>query len=132
MGFRAGSYARIWSSEPVSDGVTKINLSISKKNKTTEKYETEFSGFVKFIGTVNAKYAAKLKDGDRIKLGDVDVKTFKGKTNGKYYTEFICFNFDVVENQNNSQENNPFVGSVLPDSEAEFTNEDAEDNKLPF
>lgn len=132
MGFRAGSYARIWSSEPISDGVTKINLSISKKNKTTEQYETEFSGFVKFIGTANAKNAAKLKDGDRIKLGDVDVTTFKSKSNGKYYTNFICFNFDVVENQNNSQENNPFVGSVLPDSEAEFTNEDAEDNKLPF
>ena len=47
MGFRNGAYAKVWD-EPsvVSDSMTKLRVSISRKNKTTGEYETDFSGLV--------------------------------------------------------------------------------------
>lgn len=72
MGFRVGAYAKVWSVEPKSDTWTKLRISISKKKKDTEEYITEFSGFVDVNGTVSAARAARLKEGDRIRLGEVD------------------------------------------------------------
>lgn len=73
MGFRTGSYATIWTVESASDTRTKARISISRKNKQTGEYDTDFSGFVDFIGTAAARKALSLKEKDRIKLGDVDV-----------------------------------------------------------
>ena len=73
MGFRTGAYAMVWSVEPKTDTWTKARISISRKNKTTEEFEQDFSGFVDFSGTASAKKAAALKPESRIKLGDVDV-----------------------------------------------------------
>lgn len=60
MGFRTGSYATIWSVESASDTRTKARISISRKNKQTGEYDTDFSGFVDFIGTAAAKKALML------------------------------------------------------------------------
>lgn len=75
MGFRTGAYAKVWEVTPMSDTSTKVRLSVSRKNKQTNEYEQDFSGFVLAIGTAAAKKAACLKEGERIKLGDVDVTT---------------------------------------------------------
>lgn len=42
MGFRTGSYATIWSVESASDTRTKARISISRKNKQTGEYDTDF------------------------------------------------------------------------------------------
>ena len=57
MGFRTGSYATIWSVESATDTRTKARISISRKNKQTGEYDTDFSGFVDFIGTAAARKA---------------------------------------------------------------------------
>lgn len=57
MGFRNGAYATIWEVKPVSDTNTKARISVSRKNKQTGQYETDFSGFVEFIGTAAASKA---------------------------------------------------------------------------
>mgnify|MGYP000099157867 CR=1 FL=1 len=44
MGFRTGSYATIWTVESASDTRTKARISISRKNKQTGEYDTDFSG----------------------------------------------------------------------------------------
>lgn len=75
MGFRTGAYAKVWEVTPMSDTSTKVRMSISRKNKQSGEYEQDFSGFVLAIGTAAAKKAAGLKEGNRIKLGDVDVTT---------------------------------------------------------
>lgn len=75
MGFRTGAYAKVWEVTPMSDTSTKVRMSISRKNKQSGEYEQDFSGFVLAIGTAAAKKAASLKEGNRIKLGDVDVTT---------------------------------------------------------
>ena len=75
MGFRTGAFAKVWEVTPMSDTSTKVRMSISRKNKQSGEYEQDFSGFVLAIGTAAAKKAAGLKEGNRIKLGDVDVTT---------------------------------------------------------
>lgn len=75
MGFRTGAFAKVWEVKPFSDTSVKLRLSVSRKNKQTGEYEQDFSGFVNAVGTAAAKKAASLKEGDRIKIGDVDVTT---------------------------------------------------------
>ena len=88
MGFRKESYATVWSVETVSDTLTKARISISRKNKQTGEYETDFSGFVSFVGTAAAKKASLLKEKDRIRLGDVDVTNKYDKEKNVTYTNF--------------------------------------------
>ena len=124
MGFRTGSYAKIWEIEPKSDTNTTIRLSISRKNKNTGEYEQDFSGFVSFIGTVSAKKASCLKKGDRIKLGDVDVTTNYNKEKKVTYTNFKCFSFDVLSETKDASTdigNQPVVDSG-----------EVDDSRLPF
>ena len=51
MGFRKDTFATVWSVEPTSDTMTKARISISRKNRQTGEYETDFSGFVSFVGS---------------------------------------------------------------------------------
>jgi len=95
MGFRTNAYATIWNVEPVSDTRTKARISISRKNKQTGEYETDFSGFVDFIGTAAAKKSACLKEKDRIRLGEIDVTNNYVKEKNVTYTNFKIFSFET-------------------------------------
>lgn len=94
MGFRKDSYATVWSVTPMSSTMTKARISIDRKNKETGQYEQEFGGFVIFVGTANAAKAMKLKERDRIRLGDVDVTNRYDKEKKIEYTSFKIFSFD--------------------------------------
>jgi len=93
MGFRKDAYATIWEVTPMSDTFTKCRISISKKDRTSGEYSQDFGGYVSFVGTACAKKASKLKEKDRIKLGDVDVTTRYDKTKSASYTNFNVYNF---------------------------------------
>ena len=123
MGFRTGAYAKVWEVTPMSDTSTKVRMSISRKNKQSGEYEQDFSGFVLAIGTAAAKKAASLKEGNRIKLGDVDVTTKYDKEKKVTYTNFKMFSFepDGEEPRDSSTEPQPTV------DEGEI-----DDNRLPF
>lgn len=123
MGFRKDAYATVWEVTPVSETMTKVRLSISKKNKQTDQYETDFSGFVAFVGAANAKNAAHLSEKERIKLGDVDVTTKYDKDKKITYTNFTTFSFE-------SQTSN-----ASPDIESVIENkieETISDGAIPF
>ena len=96
MGFRSGSFATVWSVEPGKGNFTNVRLSISRKNKDTDQYEDEFSDFCMFIGEARAK-AEKLKERDRIKLGDVDVTRRYDSNKQKAYYTFKVFSFDMAD-----------------------------------
>lgn len=123
MGFRTGAYATIWSTEPISDTVTKCRISISRKNKSTGEYETEFGGFVSFLGTVAAKKALKLKEKDRIKIADCDVKTHYDKAKNMTYYNFNIFSFETGAEEKKSKQTD-YTENPVEDS-------DVSDN-LPF
>lgn len=97
MGFRTGAFTKIWAIEPVRDTITKARVSISKKNNNTGKYESEFDGFIAFLGTAAASKAAKLKEGDRIKLGDIDVVRKYDKEKQKEYINFNVYSFEMAD-----------------------------------
>lgn len=96
MGFRNGAFCKCWSVEPGKGNFTKVRMSVSRKNRDTGVYEQDFSGFVMMIGQAHAK-AQKLKEGDRIKLGDVDVTTTYDKERSREYVNYKCFDFEMAD-----------------------------------
>lgn len=122
MGFRSGSYCKIWSVEPVRDTITRARISISKKNKTTGQYEQDFGGYVAFIGSAAATSAAKLKEGDRIKLGDVDVTNSYNKETKQTYVNYNIYSFEVDGDQRQTVDN----------TTQEVDDGETDDSQLPF
>lgn len=96
MPFRSNAYATVWETKP-SAKYTDVRLSCSSKNKTTGQYESDFSGFVRFIGDAH-KMAAGLKTKDRIQLGEVSCTNTYSKENKTTYYNFQCFSFTPAEN----------------------------------
>lgn len=101
MGFRTGAYATIWEIKKGNGNYTDIRLSISKKNKQTNQYETDFSGFVRLIGTAHQN-AAALKEKDRIKIGSCDVTNHYDKEKNITYTNFAIFDFEEADSNTNT------------------------------
>lgn len=121
MGFRQGAFAKVWEVKSKNDTSTDLRISISRKNKKTEAYEQEFTGYVTCFGADVAKRAAALSEGDRIKLGDVDVTNRYDKEKGITYTTFKVFGFE-----------NPDAGGGHTTSASVDDGEIDENNHLPF
>ena len=128
MGFRKDTFATVWSIEPTSDTMTKARISISRKNRQTGEYETDFSGFVSFVGSVAAKKAASLKEKDRIKLGDVDVTNRYDKEKNVTYTNFKVFSF---ENENEVG-NNQSATNAVERAQENVGSGEIDDSNLPY
>lgn len=124
MGFRTGAFAKVWNVESISDTNTKLRISISRKNRKTGEYEQDFSGFVNCIGTAAARKAASLKEGARIKLGEVDVSTKYVEEKKTTYTNFKVFSFDP-EDGSKDQDDDPKPKKEVDDG-------DPGDSRLPF
>lgn len=115
MGFKNGAYAKVWSVETVSDVKTKMRISISRKNKVTNEFIEDFSGFVACVGADTAKQAAALKKGDRIKLGGCDVTNRYDAEKKTTYTNFTVFDFEVLESSGSpakAERNDPVPANV--------------------
>lgn len=128
MGFRKDSFATVWSVEAVSDTMTKGRISISRKNKQSDEYETDFSGFVSFVGTAAAKKALALKEKDRIKLGDVDVTNRYDKEKNVTYTNFKVFSFDIPGSNSNSS----WQTAQNTEPQPQVDGGEVDDSRLPF
>lgn len=133
MSFRNGSYATVWEIKPMSDTFTKGRISTSRKNKVTGEYETDFSGFVSFIGTAAANKAIKLQERDRIKLNNVDVTTVYNKERRVQYTNFNIFDFDIVDNKNSGNSSySDYHSPANGDPDPSVGDGEVEDSGLPF
>ena len=127
MGFKKDAFATSWSVEPVKDTITRAKISISKKNKATGEYESDFNGFVSFVGTASASKAAKLKERDRIKLGDVDVTRKYDKEKQKEYINFNIFSFEMADNNSSKP-----VQPAPAQSDSNVDDGEFETSDLPF
>lgn len=127
MGFRKEAFATIWSVESTSDTLTKARISISRKNKQTGEYDTDFSGFVSFVGTAAAKKAAGLKEKDRIRLGDVDVTNKYDKEKNVTYTNYKIFSFETQNEIDGGSRN-----TESPEPKKPVDDGEVDDDRLPF
>lgn len=128
MGFRKNAYAKVWTVELISDTLTKCRISISRKDRNTGDYVQDFGGYVTFVGSAAAQKAAKLHEGDRIQLGDVDVSNVYVKEKGVTYTNFKAFSFltqDEIDSANGVQDSQGTPPSTVGDGEID-------DELLPF
>lgn len=99
MGFRRGSYAKIWKVEQGKGNYMTAQMSVSKKNKETGQYDVQWSdNFVKLIGKA-AEDARGLSKGDSVKIGECDVTNRYDKEKGVVYTNYAIFSFDEIENK---------------------------------
>lgn len=130
MGFRTGAYATIWEVKNGNGNYTDVRLSISKKNKQTEQYETDFSGFVRFIGTAHQK-ANTLKEKDRIKIGDCEVTNSYNKEKNVTYTNFAVFSFEDANGNGGITNTNQPQSKPNTDGFMNIPN-NIEDSELPF
>ena len=130
MGFRTGAYATIWEVKNGNGNYTDVRLSISKKNKQTDQYETDFSGFVRFIGTAHQR-ANALKERDRIKIGDCEVTNSYNKEKNVTYTNFAVFSFEDA-NGNGGNANTNQNAQSKPNSDGFMNIPDGIDEELPF
>ena len=109
MGFRSGSFAKVWEVSPVNDTSTKLRISVSRKNKQTGEYEQDFSGFVMCVGThvympmfdQQTIYTAIKKVNHTQGIDVLIVDYFKGSSEGDAfdsYQELGRF-VDMIKNQ---------------------------------
>lgn len=126
MSFRNNAYATVWEITPKTATITSARISTSRKDKETDKYETDFSGFVSFLGTAAASKALSLNKEDRIKLLDVAVTSKYDKEQNKTYTNFNIFDFEIATKGNSSPA--PSNNS----SAKEVDNGEVEPEDLPF
>lgn len=126
MGFRQGAFATVWKINPKSNVRTDVQLSISRKNKQTGNYETDFSGFVAFIGTAAANKAMSLKRQDRIKLGDTDVSNTYDHEKKVTYVNYKVFSFEI------QQDTNPDRSTATPQNSPATIDEGVTEELLPF
>lgn len=125
MGFRKDSYATIWEVKKGNGNYSDVRLSTSRKNKQTDEYVTDFSGFVRFIGTAHQN-AGSLKEKDRIKIGDCEVTNSYDKEKKVTYTNYAVFSFEMANSgQQTQQQTQPSI--------AGFENIPSDvDTELPF
>ena len=127
MSFRKNARCTVWSVQPVSDTMTKVNLSSDGKTRDNT-YEKDFSGFVAFIGTANAKKALSLKEKDHIILGDCEVKMTYGDDKRPKYTNFNVFSFEMAE----SKAKSGTASSAAKQADEGIDYNPVEESRLPF
>lgn len=98
MGFRKDSYATVWETKNKGN-YHEARITISRKDKASDKYIQDFNGWVRMIGTAHT-LANDLNPEDRIKLGNIDVTNNYNKETKVTYTNFLIFSF---EKQDGSQ-----------------------------
>lgn len=122
MGLRTGGcYAKIWKIDR-KEKYTKVQASISKKDKTTGNYMTNWSGFINFVGQAHTEIA-KFKEGDRIKIEEFEVTTTHDKEKNVTYTNYSAFK--ISDANNNATQSAP--AKEAPDAPVQGSAEE-----LPF
>ena len=93
MGFRKGAYATVWEIRQGNGNYAQAKISISRKDRDTEEYRTEFSGWIRLIGDAYSA-AGTLGERSRIRIGDCDVTNRYDREKGVMYTNYAVFNFE--------------------------------------
>lgn len=131
MGMRNGAFATVWEVKNGSGNYTDVRISTSKKNKQTDKWETDYSGFVRFVGTAHQN-ASSLKEKDRIKIGDCEITNRYDNDKKITYTNVAVFSFEMADGAGAAKEAPAGRPSPATAKDAFVNVADAIDEELPF
>lgn len=121
--FSVNSYLKVWKIKDVKDKYVEAQCSTSKKIADGQ-YETDFSGFVRFVGHAFNK-VKNMSEGDSFKILQCGVTTQFVKEKNTTYTNYVVFDVEVgTNNGNKPQVNNSTQFMNIPDG--------VEDEGLPF
>lgn len=142
MGFHEGAYATVWEITNQGDNFSKVRLSISRKDKKSDEYVTDFNGFVGLVGEANKKLNlidSALSSGDRcrIKIGACDVSNKYNKDEGREYTNFTMFDFELSDRAAQSDDRKSAKATkkktkAKPAALADEESSEEDDEDLPF
>lgn len=92
-----------------------VDFSSSRRNKETEKYETDFSAkFARIVGTALEKLRA-MPDAKRVKLVTLDLNTRYDKENKKVYNNYTVLDIDPVEEYHPNNYSQPDTDTDVED-----------------
>lgn len=157
MGFRQGAFARIWSVNDEGNYST-ANVSISRKNKETEKYDVEFSdGYVRLVGSAHEaakglglptreEFDPQSDKGVSVKISSCDVTNNYDTKTKKLYTNCVIFGFEIPDNNSGNSSDSTGAKSASKGkkpasasskakksaSTQDYSTLDDEDEQLPF
>lgn len=109
MAFKNNCVCTLWNNKQTGKVVTEydgkiyadIQISTSKKNKNTEKYENDFVGTVRCFGKAKEKLLeVVLKEKDKVKLLEVETSNHYDATRKQTYYSFVCWDLEIVEQEN--------------------------------
>lgn len=128
MGFGKGNYCTVWKTED-KGRYTVAEISTSKKNKETDKYETDWNNkFVRLVGTAHEQ-AKNFKERENIKIGSCEVTNKYDKEKNTTYTNYVIFGFEDGTD-GNKPVSRPEPSKAVGDG---FVNiPDGIDEELPF
>ena len=81
-----------------------------------------------FFGTANVQHLSRHKEGDRIQLDRVTVRTPKDEETGKYYTNFICWEFKDADGESGGKQ----TRASKPVDSGEIEADEPESDDYPF
>ena len=122
MGLRVNdTYAKLWAVENKGK-YSVVELSVSRKNKDTGEYETDFSDkFARFVGEAHTALQG-MTGKERIKITSGDISNRYDKEKKVTYTNFVVFSFEKLDGENEK-----------PKADTEFMQvDDADGDEIPF
>lgn len=115
MGFRNDSYATVWEVKTKAEKYTDAKISISKKNKQSGQYETDFSGIVRFIGEAHKK-ASEFVERSKIKILNCETTNNYNKETKVTFWRCIIWDFEFAEDSPRGTSNTSSDGFLnIPD-----------------
>ena len=138
MGFRGGknlqygTVATFWKANEPKGKTIDANISIRKKNKDTDQYETDFSGYVKFCGEKMVEFVKRLKEKDKIEIESFDVTNKYDKEKKTTYTNISVFAAKPYEYSNSSNNSTSQKPNTEPADTSFMDIPEGADESLPF
>ena len=124
-----GTLATFWKVQRVADNgkTCDVQISISKKNKQSGEYETDFSGFVKFCGENLVKFAQSLQE-----KGKIDIDSFELTNKYDKEKKVTYYNVSVFAAKKHEWDDNSGTTSKSTGKEDFMQIPDSIEEELPF
>ena len=114
MIFHDGPFVTVWEIKSKNDNYVRVRISSSRKDKETNEYFTDFSGFVSLIGAALKKFprieSAIEEDGRcRIKINTFSISNRYDREEGKEYNNYgiLDFSFQDEDEDENAEAERP-------------------------